>query len=186
MGIWCFTKLETTGNPKEKNSQQLWHRLSIYSNRAYFRQLKKLSMVTKFEDSIEHWSIVALKFFKENLSMNFGSIAVFVKVTFEITKRAQHCALPWFTCYVFVFFKIVQVDLRLAGCKVYEGHVQNQSGRYPFLGIVIVRCDWLRSNQHKVNSTKSYWRWVEVKHIFHGGGYRPKQNFVIRNHCTER
>ena len=63
MGIWCYTKLETTGNPKAKNFQQLWHRLNIYSNRAYFRQLKKFSMVTKFGDFIEHWSIVALKFF---------------------------------------------------------------------------------------------------------------------------
>ena len=66
MGIWCYTKLETTGNPKAKNFQQLWHRLNIYSNRAYFRQLKKFSMVTKFGDFIEHWSIVALKFFKLN------------------------------------------------------------------------------------------------------------------------
>lgn len=66
MGIWCYTKLETTGNPKAKNFQQLWHRLNIYSNRAYFRQLLKFSVVTKFGYFIEHWSIVALKFFKLN------------------------------------------------------------------------------------------------------------------------
>ena len=32
----------------------------------------------------------------ENLFMNFGLIAVFVKVAFEITKRALRCVLP--TC----------------------------------------------------------------------------------------
>ena len=34
----------------------------------------------KFGDFIVHWSITALKFFKENLTTNFGPIAVFVKV----------------------------------------------------------------------------------------------------------
>ena len=55
---------------------------------AYVRQLKNFSMDTDF---IVHWSIAALKVFKENLSTNFGLIAVFVKVALEITKRAQHC-----------------------------------------------------------------------------------------------
>ena len=36
-------------------------------------------------------NIAALRFLKENLLKNFGLIAVFVKVAFEITKRAQHC-----------------------------------------------------------------------------------------------
>ena len=44
-----------------------------------------------------------------------------------------------------------------------------QSGRYTFLDIGIVRCDWLRSNQNKVNLAESYWRWVEVKQIFDCG-----------------
>ena len=44
----------------------------------------------------------ALKFFEEDLSSNFGLIAVLVIVALEITKRAQHCVLPPFTCfYVF-------------------------------------------------------------------------------------
>ena len=75
-----------------------------------------------------------------------------MKVAFEITKRSQHYALLWFTCYVFVFFKIVQVDLRLAGCKVYEGHVQNQSRRYLFLDIGIVR--WVIQAEIKPTQSK--------------------------------
>ena len=43
-------------------------------------------MDTEFEDFIVHCSIAVLKFFKENLSTNFGLIAVFVKVALEITK----------------------------------------------------------------------------------------------------
>ena len=35
-----------------------------------------------------------IEIFKENLSPNFALIAVFVKVAFKITKRAQHCVLP--------------------------------------------------------------------------------------------
>ena len=35
-----------------------------------------------------------IEIFKENLSTNFVLIAVFVKVAFKITKRAQHCVLP--------------------------------------------------------------------------------------------
>ena len=48
-------------------------------------------MDTKFKDLIVHRSIAALEFFKENLSTNFGLIAVFVKVALEITKRERHC-----------------------------------------------------------------------------------------------
>ena len=32
-----------------------------------------------------------MKFLKENLSTNFGLIAVFVKAALEITKRERHC-----------------------------------------------------------------------------------------------
>ena len=68
--------------------------------------------------------IAALKFFKENLSTNFGLVVVFVKVALEITKRAQHCVLliDMFSC----FFEIALVYLRLAGCRAYKGHLQNE------------------------------------------------------------
>ena len=36
----------------------------------------------------------------------------------------QCCVLPWFTC--FMFFKIVQVYLHLAICRVYKGHLKNK------------------------------------------------------------
>ena len=62
--------------------------------------------------------------FKETLLTNFGLAAVFVKVTLEITKRAQHCVLliDMFSC----FFEIALVYLRLAGCRAYKGHLQNE------------------------------------------------------------
>ena len=55
-------------------------------------------------------NFAALKFFKENLSTNFGLVAVFVKVVLEITKRAQQCVLliDMFSC----FFEIALVYLR--------------------------------------------------------------------------
>ena len=83
-------------------------------------------MDTKFGDIIVLYidQIAALKFFKENLSTNFGLIAVFLKVAFEITKRAQHYVLPRFTC--FRVFRNREVYLRLAGCRVYEGHLQDE------------------------------------------------------------
>ena len=55
-------------------------------------QPTKFSVDENFGDFIVHWSIAALKFFKENLMTNFGLIAVFVKLTFEITKRALSIA----------------------------------------------------------------------------------------------
>ena len=81
-------------------------------------------MDTKFGYFTVRWSIAALNFFKENLLTNFGLIAVFVKVALEITKRAQHCVLliHMFSC----FFEIAPVYLRLAGCRVYKGHLQNE------------------------------------------------------------
>ena len=81
-------------------------------------------MGTKFEDFMVQWSIAALKFFKENLSTNFGWIAVFVKVALDIAKRAQHCIL---LIHMFsYFFEVAQVYLRLAGCRVCKGHLQNE------------------------------------------------------------
>ena len=78
-------------------------------------------MDTKFGDFIVHWSTAALKF---DLSTNFGSIAVFVKIAVEITKRAQHCVwlIHMFSC----FLEMAQVYLLLAGCRVYKGHLQNE------------------------------------------------------------
>ena len=79
--------------PEQKLSQ-IYDIASIFTQFcADVRQLQKFSMDTKFKDLIVHRSIAALKFFKENLSTNFGLIAVFVKVALEITKRVQHCVL---------------------------------------------------------------------------------------------
>ena len=122
MGIWCYAKLEIIGN----------HKTNIFNNSdiasifiqicAFVRQLKKFSMDMKLGDFIIHWWIAALRIFKESLSTNFGLIAVFVKVAFEITKRAQHLHVT----HVFMFFEIVQVYMCLAGWRVYEGLLQNE------------------------------------------------------------
>ena len=48
-------------------------------------QPTKVSMNENFAGFIVHWSIAAMKFFKENPMTKFGLIAVFVKLTFEIT-----------------------------------------------------------------------------------------------------
>ena len=50
--------------------------------------------------------------------MNFVLIAVFMKVTLDITKRAQ--------LSVFMSFGIVQVYLHSVACRVYKGHLQNE------------------------------------------------------------
>ena len=87
-------------------------------------QVKTFSVDTKFGDFIVHWSIAALKVFKENLSTNFSLIAVFVKVALEITKRAQHCV--WLIHMFSRFFEIAQVFSRFAGWRVYKAHLQNE------------------------------------------------------------
>ena len=81
-------------------------------------------MDTKFEDFILHWTIAALKFFKENLLRNFGLIAVFSKIVLESTKKAQHCVwlIHMFSCS----FEISQGYLRLARCRVSKGYLQNE------------------------------------------------------------
>ena len=89
----------------------------------HVRQLKKFSMATKFRGFIVHWSIAALKFFIEHVSTNFGFTVVFVKVALEITKSS---ALRWLIHMFSCSFEIVQVFLRLAGCRVYKGHLQNE------------------------------------------------------------
>ena len=113
MGImWCCAKLEAIGNPRAKLSQ-IYDIASIFTQFcAYVRQLKKFSMDTKFRDFIVPWSIAALKFFKENISTNFGLIAVFVKVALEITKRVQHYV--WLIHRFSWFFEISHVYLPLA------------------------------------------------------------------------
>ena len=47
-----------------------------------------------------------------------------MKVALEIIKRAQHCVLliHMLSCS----FEIVQIYLRLAGFRVYKGHLQNE------------------------------------------------------------
>ena len=81
-------------------------------------------MDTKFGDFILHWTIAALKFFKENLLTNFGLIAVFSKIVLESTKKAQHCVwlIHMFSCS----FEISQGYLRLARCRVSKGYLQNE------------------------------------------------------------
>ena len=81
-------------------------------------------MDTKFGDFILHWTIAALKFFKENLLTNFGLIEVFVKVVLESTKKAQHCV--WLIHMFSYFFEISQGYLRLVSCRVSKGHLQNE------------------------------------------------------------
>ena len=92
-------------NPSESAKNHLvvsWSRdLHFRGLHKYVSRIKKFSFFstdTKFGDFIVHWSIAALKC-KENLSTNFGLIAIFEKVAVEITKKAQHCVLPWFTCF---------------------------------------------------------------------------------------
>ena len=58
------------------------------------------------------------------LSTNFGLIAVFVKGTLEITKRAQHCV--WLIHMLSWLIEIAQVYLRLVVCRMHKGHVQNE------------------------------------------------------------
>ena len=68
---------------------------------------KTFSIDTKFGYFTVHWSTAALKFFKENLSTNFGLIILLIHM------------FSW-------FFEIAPVYLRLAGCRVYKGHLQNK------------------------------------------------------------
>ena len=84
-------------------------------------------METKFGGFIEHWRIVVLKLLNENLSTNFGLIAVFMKVAFEI-KELNTTFYP--DSHVFLFLEIRQVDLRLAGCRVQKGHIHLKTNKW--------------------------------------------------------
>ena len=88
------------------------------------RQVKKFSMDTNFGHFIVHWSIAALKVFKQNQSTNFGLIAVFVKVASEITKKKLSIAFDWFTC--FHDFSKSRKSTLFAGCRVYKAYLQNE------------------------------------------------------------
>ena len=84
-------------------------------------------METKFGGFIEHWWIVVLKLLNENLSTNFGLIAVFMKVAFEI-KELNTTFYP--DSHVFLFLEIRQVDLRLAGGRVQKGHIHLKTNEW--------------------------------------------------------
>ena len=78
----------------------------------------------KFGSFMVHWSLAALKNFEENLSTYFGSITVFMKEASKITVIFSAVFYP--DSHVFMFFKIVQVYLHLAICRVYKGHLKNK------------------------------------------------------------
>ena len=82
-------------------------------------QWTRNSGILYYTDQFQHWNFVNKSYRRIDL------IAVFVRVALELTKRAQHCVLlilHMFSC----FFKIAQVYLRLAGCTVYKGRLQNE------------------------------------------------------------
>ena len=83
---------------------------------AFVRQLKMFQW--KIGHLAAHWSIAALKFFKENLSSNFCLIAVFVKSSVRNYQKRSALRFIIPRSHVFVFF------LRLADCRVYTGHLQ--------------------------------------------------------------
>ena len=79
----------------------------------------------KFGNFIVHWSLAALKNVEENLSTYFGLITVFVKEASQITVK-ELSAVFYPDSHVFMFFKIVQVYLHLAICRVYKGRLKNK------------------------------------------------------------
>ena len=145
------------------------------------RQLQKFSMDTKFGYFTVHWLIAALKFFKETLLTNFGLAAVFVKVTLEITKRAQHCVLliDMFSC----FFEIALVYLRLAGCRAYKGHLQNEwvikTFRKPPKGSKFVR---IKSSLQFMRNLFSFCRNSKISR---NSSYRFLWNFAQQKTSTQ-
>ena len=105
----------------------------LYCSQTSFRSFHwNVSMRTKkMGHFMAHWSIAALKFFKGNLSWNFGLIAVFVKVALKIIQKELSIA-SYPDSHDFVLFEIAQVYLRLADCRVYKGHLQNEWAIKPF------------------------------------------------------
>ena len=93
---------------------------------AYVRQPKNFSMDTKFVDFIVHWSIAALKFFKENLSENFGLInRCFRESSPRSYKKSS--ALRLTDSHVFMVDRNrASLILRLVGCRIHRGHLQNK------------------------------------------------------------
>ena len=64
--------------------------------------------------------------------------------------------------------------------KLFLKLISYQSGRYPFLDIGIVRCDWLRSKPKQSKFGRDVLEMSRVKQIFDCGhlqcGYWSKQN----------
>ena len=121
MHVFAPYRPKESRDKRKSQLSQIYDIASIFPRFcAHVRQLKKFSMDTKFGNFIVHWSTATLKFLTENLTTNFGLIAVFVKVALESTKKAQHCVLliNMFSCF---FFKS-----RIAGCRVYKGHLQHE------------------------------------------------------------
>ena len=86
---------------------------------ANVRQLLKFSMDTKFGI---YSTLVdcSTEIFQRKSFDEFCFHRCFRESSLEITKRAQHCVLliHMLSCF---FFRITQVYLRSAGCKVYKG-----------------------------------------------------------------
>ena len=54
-----------------------------------------------------HWSIVAVKIFKENLLTNSGLMAIFLRESYlEMTQIAQHCTVFYPDSHVSSFSKL--------------------------------------------------------------------------------
>ena len=77
----------------------------------------------------------ALKFFEEDLSSNFGLIAVLVIVALEITERAHIAFHPHL--HVFMFFKIAQVYLHFHLVPRVLSYPSQRFGHPRVLGIPI-------------------------------------------------
>ena len=122
MGIWCYAQLKTIGNPRAKNYPNLWHGVNFVLTLDNLKSFQYRHEIWEFYSTLR--SLAALKNFEENLSTYFGSITVFMKEASKITVIFSAVFYP--DSHVFKFFKIVQVYLHLAICRVYKGHLKNK------------------------------------------------------------
>ena len=122
MGIWCYAQLKTIGNPRAKNYPNLWHGVNFVPTLDNLKSFQYRHEIWEFYSTLR--SLAALKNFEENLSTYFGSITVFMKEASKITVIFSAVFYP--DSHVFKFFKIVQVYLHLAICRVYKGHLKNK------------------------------------------------------------
>ena len=84
----------------QTNLQLLPLDISIYKLKSF-----QIKIEMNFRGFIEHWSIVALKFFKENVLVNFGVMVVFVKV--KPLKLQKEPSIPFYPdLHVFLFIEI--------------------------------------------------------------------------------